>query len=512
MKRLSLIAMSTLIASLSIVGCGDDDDDNPGKPSDGGTNSSGGKGGSAGKGGTSGNSGGKGGTSSDGGTGNTGNGGEGAEDPGTGGSGAEGGGGNPGPTCEDVYADRPNGKKTIPVDEDGNITIDTLTSDTVWGLDGRTFVKVGETLTIEPCTLIEGKKDPGFGSLFVPRGAKIHAVGTPDAPIVFTNAEHEYAEAPWGGVVILGNAPIADTGGETEKAYEGIADEPRAVFGGDDAEDNSGEIAYVRIEFGGEVIANAKEINGLTFGGVGSGTKVHHIMVKDQADDCFEWFGGTVSADHLICQNSGDDMFDADEGYRGNLQYIFGRNLFEGSSTDPSGFEFDGNKPEPTSTEGKRSLFHVSNATICGLNAAGAAESFGIVLRNNLVAGTSVTNSLITGWDFGLDTRDSVGTDAAPLLSLTNSYFFDQLKGDTGDAAETDEDGTFDEVAWAADGDNENVIGTAPEGFDCYAAEPAAPSEVIEGGEPGEGFDEEGTFVGAFGEDNWATGSWVNWE
>jgi hypothetical protein len=509
MKRLSLIAMSALIASLSIVGCGDDDD-NPGEPNEDGGTGSGAKGGSGGKGGTS-SSGGKGGTTSDGGTGNTGNGGEGAEDPGTGGNG-EAGGGNQGASCPDVYADRPMGKKTIPVDEEGNITVDTLTSDTVWGLDGRYFVKEGETLTIEPCTLIEGKKDPGFGSLFVPRGAKIHAVGTADAPIVFTNAEHEYAEAPWGGLVILGNAPIADTGGETEKAYEGIADEPRVVYGGDDAEDNSGEIAYVRIEFGGEVIANNKEINGLTLGGVGSGTKIHHVMVKDQADDCFEWFGGTVSATHLICQNSGDDMFDADEGYRGTLQYIFGRNLFEGSSDSPNGFEFDGNNLEATSTESKRSLFHVSNATICGLNAAGTYGSYGAVLRKNLVEGTSIMNTIVTGFDFGLDTRDSVGTNEAPIVSLTSSYFFDQLQADTGEDAETDEDNAFDETAWVAVAANENVVGTAPEGFDCYAEVPVAPTDVVEGGEPGNGMDESGTFVGAFGEDDWATGSWVNWE
>jgi hypothetical protein len=507
MKKLSIVATTSILAAIAMVGCGDDNDDNPGAPK-GGTSSDAGESGGGTKN--------TGGTKATAGTGNTGNP-EGGTDSvgGMDNMAGSGGSGETEPTCADVYADRPNGVKSIPVDAEGNITVDTLTSDTIWTLDGRYFVKEGETLTIEPCTLIEATPTPGAGSLFVTRGAKIHAVGTPKAPIVFTTTSHAFeAGAPWGGIVLLGKAPIApDANATAERNFEGMPElETRARFGGTDAEDNSGEMAYVRIEFGGDIIVTGKEINGLSFGGVGSGTKIHHVMVKDQQDDCFEWFGGTVNADHLICQNSGDDMFDTDEGYRGKLQYLFGRNLTEGTSSDPRGFEWDGNKPKADAPEAKRSLPMGSNITLCGPNAAGTAVSFGAALRSNLVAGTTISNAIVTGWDFGVDTTFANGTADAPIVDWNNSLFFGQVSANAGNAAETDNDGGFDETAWLGLEAHENTVGgDAPAGFDCYAAVPTAPTTPVEGATPGEGFDEAGTFVGAFGAENWAEGSWVDW-
>jgi hypothetical protein len=229
-------------------------------------------------------------------------------------------------------------------------------------------------------------------------------------------------------------------------------------------------------------------------------------------DDCFEWFGGTVSASHLVCQNSGDDMFDTDEGYRGQLQFLFGRNLAEGTSSDPRGLEWDGNKPKPDAAEGTRSMPLGSNITLCGLNAAGTAVSFGAALRSNLVAGTSISNAIVTGWDFGVDTTFSNGTAAAPIVDWSNSLFFGQVSADTGNAAETDNDTAFDETAWIALAAHANTVGgDAPAGFDCYATPPTPPTTPIEGATPGEGFDDSATFMGAFGDEDWTTGTWVDW-
>lgn len=510
MKKLSIIATTSILAAIMVVGCGDDTDDNPGAPTSGTKGNEGGEGNEpmAGKGGTKNTAGTKNvaGTDNEGGTENVG---------GTESAAGAGGGGPVEPSCPDVYAPRENGPTPIPVDAEGNITVDTLTSDTIWTLDGRYFVKEGETLTIEPCTLIEATPTPGAGSLFVPRGAKIHAVGTPNAPIVFTTASHAFeAGAPWGGVALFGKAPISpDAADGTERVLEGMSmDETRARFGGTDADDDSGEMAYVRIEFGGDIIVTGKEINGLTLAGVGSATKIHHIMVKDQQDDCFEWFGGTVSASHLICQNSGDDMFDTDEGYKGTLQYLFGRNLVEGSSSDPRGLEWDGNKLKPDAPEATRSAPMGSNITLCGLNAAGTAVSFGAALRSNMIAPASISNAIVTGWDFGVDTTFANGTPAAPIVDWNNSLFFGQISADGGNAAETDNDGAFDETAWLGTAAHANTLGgDAPAGFDCYADVPTAPTTPVEGATPGDGFDATGTFVGAFGAENWAEGSWVDW-
>lgn len=522
MKKLSIVCGTALLMSLNVVACGDDED-NPGAPnggtkseageSTGGKSSAGGKagtGGKAGSGGKNSNDGGKTGET-DGGTAAV------AGDTSNAGAGAVGGeGGGPSVAPCDIYGERP--VKVIPADADGNVTATLLTADTVWSLNDRLFVPAGKTLAIEPCTRIEGTPKPNAGSLFVMQGAKLVAAGTADAPILFTSEEHAFSDAPWGGVVLLGKAPIGPKiADEVEpvRIYEGMTDD-RASYGGDDPADSSGTLRYVRIEFGGDIIVTepaAKEINGLSFAGVGNKTVVDHIMVKDQADDCFEWFGGTVNADHLICQNSGDDMFDTDEGFKGHLQYLFGRNLVEGSSSDPTGFEWDGNQPLLTAPEVALGTPQASNATLCGFKGT-SKVSYGAVLRRSLGEGTLIQNSIITGFNFGVDARDNVGSNAAPLISWTNSLFFEQVTADGASATDDDtKDGAFDENAWLALPANENGVGTdVPEGFDCYAADgPTAPDTVIVGATPGTGFDKKGTFVGAFGDSNWATGAWVDW-
>jgi hypothetical protein len=535
MKKLSIIGLSALVVAMTAVGCGDDTDDNPGKPSKGGSSGSGNEGGdgnsTSGKGGT-------------GGSGGSSNGGKGGSDASNGGAeggtdalGGNGGEGNLPTSCSDVYTeDRPGGRKAIPHDAQGNITEDHLTSDTIWQLEGRWFVKPGHTLTIDPCTLIEGSPKPNAGSLFVPQGAKIHAVGTPDAPIVFTSAKHTFdSGAPWGGVVLFGKASVARLNDTPTylRNYEGFVD-PRTVFGMAtaaefDDEDSSGEMSYVRIENGGDIIVAAKEINGLSFAGVGSGTKIDHIMVRDQMDDCFEWFGGTVNADHLICQNSGDDMFDTDLGYRGNLQFLFGRNLKEGSSTDPNGFEWDGDQDFLAAPAAEATKPNVSNVTMCGLNKTGLAASYGAIIRRNISTGTSILNTIFTGFDYGVDFRNHVGTNAAPFISLTNSLLFGQLVAngqnanddDTTPATEADAtlkgDYGFVENTYLTDAANKNSIdnGSKPAGFDCYKEEgPDAPSAPVDGGEPANGLDDAATFIGAgdiAGDEDWKAGSWIKW-
>lgn len=533
MKKLSVIGMAVLFAAVAAVGCGDDESDNPGKPSGGSANEGGdGGGGTKPTGGTNSTAGtnNTAGTKADGGSDST----MGGGDNTPGGNNGMAGAGPVEPTCEDVYADRPEGKKEIPHDADGNITADHLTSDTIWTLGGRWFVKPGKTLTIDPCTLIEATGKPNAGSLFVPQGAKLHAVGTPNAPIVFTTESHQYEDgAPWGGLVLIGKAPVArlnETPGYT-RTYEGYTD-PRTQFGMTDpndfdANDSSGELQYVRIEFGGDIIVADKEINGLSFCGVGAGTTIDHIEVKDQQDDCFEWFGGTVNAHHLICQNSGDDMFDTDLGFQGHLQYLFGRNLVEGTSTDPNGFEWDGNQDDLIAPAAELSKPQVSNATLCGLNKAGTAASYGGILRRSIGNGTSIVNAIFTGFDNGLDLRNHVGTNAAPFVSLTNSMFFGQLKANgqsatddnTDPAMEADKalkgDYNFIEDTYLNDAANKNTLGgDAPAGFDCYSEVPSAPTAAVAGGTPGTGFDKTAKFIGAgdFAGDGWNSGSWIEWK
>jgi hypothetical protein len=252
-----------------------------------------------------------------------------------------------------------------------------ITADETWAaadqhvLACQTFVKVGATLTIEAGVTVYAETvastypDPApactaaacttanscvFDStastctpftsvLVVEKGGTIMATGTATAPITFT------ANAPvadlatdlttvsdsttgavtvhgtrgnWGGLIILGEAPVQ--GGS--RNVEGLAHD--VPYGGIDASDSSGTLQYVRVWHGGAAISADNEINGITFGGVGSGTTVDHCEVALNVDDGFEFFGGTVNAKYLSTLFVGDDAFDTDKGYQGKMQYLFG--------------------------------------------------------------------------------------------------------------------------------------------------------------------------------------------
>jgi len=225
-------------------------------------------------------------------------------------------------------------------------------------MDGLIYVESGATLIIEAGTVIKAKQTPTTGdnttALIIARGGKIDARGTSSAPIIFTAEADDIADPTdllpnqrgrWGGILVLGNAGLNTTSGVGQ--IEGIdPNEPRGQYGGgtspNDA-DNSGVMRYISIRHGGALIGPGNEINGLTMGGVGSGTEINYIEVYSNLDDGFEWFGGTVNAKHLVAAFCGDDAFDWDEGYRGSNQYLFalqgedaaGRTAEMDGGTDP---------------------------------------------------------------------------------------------------------------------------------------------------------------------------------
>jgi hypothetical protein len=208
-------------------------------------------------------------------------------------------------------------------------------AETDWILDGIVYVEDRSTLSIEPGTRIVGR--PG-SALVVTRGATLNARGTVSAPIVFTSANARGAReaGDWGGVVMLGNAPV-NTG---ESQIEGIpATDKRGLYGGTEAGGSCGVLEYARIEFAGfEVYAN-NELNGLTLGGCGQGTIIRHVQVHQALDDGVEVFGGNVDLKYLVITGAADDSLDWDEGWQGRVQFLVvqqhsqvGDNAFEGDN------------------------------------------------------------------------------------------------------------------------------------------------------------------------------------
>ncbi|SMF02355.1 hypothetical protein [Pseudobacteriovorax antillogorgiicola] len=243
-----------------------------------------------------------------------------------------------------------------------------IDKDTTWSsskeylLIGQAFVQSGVTLTIEPGTTIRSIASDVQGlapALIIKPGATIIANGTAEQPITFTSSTDDAnlpARGLWGGLIILGQAPV--NASLEKRVVEGVAG---VSYGGDDAEDSSGILRYVRIWYGGRNIGENNEINGLTLAGVGRGTTIEHIEVAWNQDDGVEFFGGTVDAKYVSVLFVRDDAIDTDLGYQGRLQHIF---TLAGRDLAGRAFEMDNDGSNYDASP--RSFPIVCNATLLG--------------------------------------------------------------------------------------------------------------------------------------------------
>ena len=327
-------------------------------------------------------------------------------------------------TVETVVEVNPYTDSTI----EGNITSDlTLDASKIWLLKGRVAVTEGVTLTIPAGTIIKAAAGTGAdaSTLIIARGAKLNALGTNEAPIVFTSVSDNIllggtypsngpslsveSRGLWGGLIILGKAPSSFAGDVTELQIEGIpTSDINGLYGGIDPTDNSGTIQFVSIRHGGAEIGEGNEINGLTLGGVGSGTTIDHIEVIANLDDGIEFFGGTVNASNLLIWGQGDDALDIDQGYAGTIDgaYI----ILEAASDH--GLEIDG--PEGSAP----GSFTIKNTTIVGAtlncNASGVDGEMADFRKG---ATGNLINILFTNFAAGKDVELDASADAASYTS-----------------------------------------------------------------------------------------------
>ncbi|MCI0449906.1 MAG: T9SS type A sorting domain-containing protein [Chlorobi bacterium] len=296
----------------------------------------------------------------------------------------------------------------------GNITTTvTLQNTKRYLMLGTIFVKQGGNLVIPAGTQLFGDKI-SKATIVVERGGMIHANGTAVAPVIFTSSQPvgNRATGDWGGIILLGRARINTASGSDTAAIEGIA--PSVYYGGNNDNDNSGVMRYCRIEYSGIALSANNEINGLTMGGVGSGTTIEYIMVSWNGDDSFEWFGGTVNCKYLISYIPVDDEFDTDFGFRGKVQW--GLAIRKPSVADISGstcFESDNNNGPNYNTPRTQPIF--SNITSVGpkqYDTSAVNPLFtrgGHLRRNSLI---SLVNSVVMGWPQGIY-YDGSGTTCA---------------------------------------------------------------------------------------------------
>ena len=412
---------------------------------------------------------------------------------------------------------------------EGNITADrTISAANKNFLKGFVYVKSGATLTIEAGSVIKGisvASGERAASLIIEPGAKIIAEGTVDKPIVFTSDKEpgKRVTGDWGGLIICGNARVNRTNQPTIEGGPGThyGNTTSDEFNGE----SSGKLKYVRIEFAGYPLEPDKEINGLTFGGVGSGTEVEFVQVSYSNDDSYEWFGGTVNAKHLIAYKGWDDDFDTDYGYTGKLQFLLSvRDKDIADTSDSYGFESDNDGDGSTNTPFTKPVF--SNVTLIGPfygkvsdrtqaeveaktadaanGAKGGKYQAAMHLRRN--SSLNVYNSVFTGWPYGLRATDKKG-QANDGIAIENVIFAGMWKNFYED--EKVSENFFNRAGnntvlentrqiIAKDGDYSSVVADAVKGADF--------SKLADS------FFEKVTYKGAFdGTNDWTEG-WTNWD
>lgn len=389
----------------------------------------------------------------------------------------------------------------------GNITTNTLlVSDVKYILDGWVYVKDGATLTIQPGTIIKGKLETK-AALIIERGAKIIAEGTAEKPIVFTSASAvgQRARGDWGGVILCGKAKINPTGGEAE-----IEGGVGSKYGGSDDADNSGTMKYVRIEYAGYAFAPNKEINGLTFGGVGSGTRIDHIQVSYSNDDSFEWFGGAVNCTHLIAFRGLDDEFDTDYGFSGHVQFIVGlRDPEVADISKSNGFESDNDGSGSTNTPITNPKF--ANVSLYGPLATTTStynSLFQAAMHLRRKTALEVYNSVFAGWPDGLLLADSKGNGGdVKVQGCVMSGMLSNYSGNTAG-----EEAFYTTTSYKNRVFAENSSLQVNDAFNLNAPNflPKTGSPLLTGGVTLPAGLEATTYVGAFSTTDWTLG-WANW-
>lgn len=285
----------------------------------------------------------------------------------------------------------------------GHVTL----TDGTYKLTGKLIVGNGAKLTIKPGVKIEatalgeGQFD-AVRYIAVAQGGQIFVEGTASNPVIMTAETQK--PGSWGGLVICGKAPI-------NKGTTATAEVSELTYGGSDANDNSGSIKYLRVEYSGYSYNADKEFNGLSMFGVGKGTTIDFVQIHEGSDDGFEWFGGTVDAKHLVVTNFaaevGDDLFDWTEGWNGTGENWYGKRTNDGNR----GIEADNNSNNEAATPISNPT--IKNLTLIGNNAGG--ENHGIKLR----VGTkgSFDNVVLSNWGTGFDVQATPDLSAGYVIS-----------------------------------------------------------------------------------------------
>ncbi|PWA11027.1 hypothetical protein [Flavobacterium laiguense] len=293
-----------------------------------------------------------------------------------------------------------------------------LTKGNTYRLVGIVYVTNNAVLTIEPGTVIRGDKET-CGTLVITKGSKIIAEGSATDPIVFTSNNNISERRPgdWGGIVILGEAPINKIGGVGYLDFN--FDPAVSYYGGQDPNNNSGILKYVRIEYAGRKINALKELNGLSLAGVGKSTKLEFIQISFSNDDSFECYGGDVNFNNLISYRATDDDFDFTQGVQCNIaNSIAIRNPYSSDISGSRCFEIDSyDKIENADVSKKLTKIIANNITLVNTedNNQGLVREAIYIKEKSYF---SLNNSIVDGFSSCVLLENKIGANPINLAKI----------------------------------------------------------------------------------------------
>jgi hypothetical protein len=426
-------------------------------------------------------------------------------------------------SCVKVTFEDGGGSVAPPPDPNSNVITGVISSSKFyakgkWILKGYVYVVDGATVTFEAgCVVVSDVAEKG--ALIIERGAKIIAQGTSTSPIVFTSGKAIGSRAPgdWGGIILLGKAPTNRPLDPAPVIEGGVGRQ----YGGTDPFDESGVLRFVRIEYAGIAAEPGSEINGLTCGGVGSGTIIENVMVSFGNDDAFEFFGGTVNAKNLIALATADDDFDFDFGYSGKIQFAVAMRKpdFVDAGDAGNGVECDNDASGSNATPITRPL--MSNFTIVGPNdATGTAANHNFSMRWRRRTQFIVRNSIFIGHPDAGFSMESDGTlndymnnvsEFRNNLVHASTNVYRSSNANIASAAQiqakAQNEGCIT-LATSAAADLTNPFYSTSPNFLPKTGSPALSGASFTGMNS---FFTPTTFRGAMGTSNWTSG-WANWD
>lgn len=388
----------------------------------------------------------------------------------------------------------------------GDITTNvTLATGADYVLSGRVRIGVDKTtnatLTVQPGVTIYGKSGADF--LVITRGSKIVAEGTAANPITMTSVQDVIgsptAEGQWGGLVLLGNAPTNKCPDLNNCGPQAEGD--AGPYGGPNAADSSGSLNYVVVKHAGYEVIPDNELNGITFAGVGSGTKCSNIQVHQNLDDGVEFFGGTVNCKNVVLTSNGDDNVDWADGWSGKMQFVLVKHAADNAKAN-RGIEGDNDAANITATPVSNPT--IANMTIIGNTFDGTDDSEGVLLRagtNAQLANFVITGPAGMGECLEIESAPSQAFAAAGTLTMTNSVIAcptEAVKGTVATGVTTE--------AWFLGQTANKLAATQADVLKGIFTIDATPAKDMK---PVDAFFDTVNFVGAVSESNNWTAGWA---